>query len=36
MDNPVFLTLDEVLILHRDQIDKYGGSLGIRDTSLLQ
>lgn len=36
MDEPIFLTLDEVLILHRDQIQRYGGSLGIRDASLLQ
>jgi death-on-curing protein len=32
----VFLTLDEVLEIHRDQIHRYGGSPGIRDQSLLQ
>lgn len=32
----VFLTLDEVLEIHRDQIERYGGALGIRDVSLLQ
>jgi death on curing protein len=32
---PVFLTLDEVLALHADQIDRYGGSIGIRDLGLL-
>ena len=32
---PVFLTLDEMLALHADQIDRYGGSLGIRAVELL-
>jgi len=30
-----FLTLDDVLIIHSDQISRYGGSGGIRGTSLL-
>ena len=29
--NPEFLSLAEVLEIHRDQIDRYGGSPGIRD-----
>ena len=33
--DPVFLTLDEVLALHSDQIRRYGGSSGIRDRLLL-
>jgi death on curing protein len=33
---PVFLTLDEVLEIHRDQLARYGGSNGIRDLGLLQ
>ncbi len=33
---PVFLTLDEVIEIHRDQIGRYGGSPGIRDIELLQ
>jgi len=33
--DPVFLTLDEVLALHSDQIRRYGGSPGIRDRGLL-
>lgn len=33
--DPVFLTLDEVLEIHRDQIARYGGSEGIRDIGLL-
>lgn len=32
----VFLTLDEVLALHADQIERYGGRPGIRDIGLLQ
>ncbi len=33
---PVFLGLDEVIEIHRDQIDHYGGRAGIRDMALLQ
>jgi death-on-curing protein len=33
--NPEFLSLAEVLEIHRDQIDRYGGSPGIRDMGLL-
>ncbi len=32
----VFLTLDEMVEIHRDQIARYGGSDGIRDWGLLQ
>jgi len=31
----VFLTLDEVLVAHEEQIRLFGGSSGIRDTTLL-
>jgi death on curing protein len=31
-----FLTLDEVLAFHADQIERYGGRAGIRDIALLQ
>ena len=34
--NPTFLTLDEVLEIHRDQVARYGGSHGVRDLGLLQ
>jgi len=34
--NPIFLSLGEVLEIHRDQIERYGGSPGIRDLGLLQ
>jgi len=33
---PLFLTLDEVLALHEDQIRRYGGSSGVRDVGLLE
>jgi death on curing protein len=33
---PLFLTLDQVLGLHDDQIRLFGGSGGIRDLGLLQ
>jgi death-on-curing protein len=33
---PEFLTLDEVLEIHRDQIARYGGTMGVRDMGLLQ
>jgi death-on-curing protein len=32
----LFLTLEDVLIIHADQIDRYGGSLGVRDIGLLE
>lgn len=34
--DPLFLTLDEVLSLHDDQIRRYGGSGGVRDLGLLE
>jgi death-on-curing protein len=33
---PVFLSLAEVLEIHRDQLERYGGDAGIRDLGLLQ
>ncbi len=33
---PVFLTLDEILEIHREQIERYGGSDGIRDFTGLE
>lgn len=32
----VFLTLDDILETHQNQIDTYGGSHGIRDIGLLE
>ena len=34
--DPLFLTLDEVLSLHEDQIRRFGGSYGVRDVALLE
>jgi death-on-curing protein len=31
-----FLGLDEVLALHRDQVERYGGTEGVRDLGLLE
>ena len=33
---PISITLDEVVAIHRDQIERYGGSLGVRDWGLLK
>jgi len=32
---PLFLSLDEALAIHADQIRRYGGSHGVRDIGLL-
>ena len=34
--SPLFLTLDEVLSLHAEQIRRFGGLSGIRDLGLLE
>lgn len=34
--NPIFLSLGEIIEIHRDQIKRYGGMPGIRDTGLLK
>jgi death-on-curing protein len=34
--DPLFLTLDEILGIHADQIRRYGGRPGLRDLGLLQ
>ena len=31
-----YITLEDVLAIHTHQIDKYGGSHGIRDPGLLE
>ena len=36
MAAPVFLTLGEVLEIHQDQLNRYGGRSGIRDLDLLK
>lgn len=32
---PIFLTMDEVLEIHRDQVQRYGGTYEVRDIGLL-
>jgi len=34
--SPAFLTLQDVLRVHGDQVERYGGHRGIRDVGLLQ
>ena len=36
MKEPVFLGLDEIIEIHADQINRYGGGHGIRDIELLK
>jgi len=36
VSDPLFLTLEEVLGIHADQIRRYGGRPGLRDLGLLQ
>jgi death-on-curing protein len=36
VSEPEFLTLDEVLGIHADQIRRYGGTGGLRDLGLLR
>jgi death-on-curing protein len=33
---PDFLTLDEIIAIHQDQIARYGGSEGVHDWGLLE
>src|SRR5271166_4522009 len=33
---PVFLSLDEIIEIHQQQIDRYGGSGGLRDAAGLE
>jgi prophage maintenance system killer protein len=34
--DPVFLSIDEVLEIHLQQIERYGGSAGLRDAAGLE
>lgn len=36
MEAPDFLTVEDVLHIHRDQIEQYGGDTGLRDRGLLE
>jgi death-on-curing protein len=31
-----FLNLEDILRIHRDQVERYGGGLGVRDQGLLE
>ncbi|MBU4194347.1 MAG: type II toxin-antitoxin system death-on-curing family toxin [Actinomycetia bacterium] len=33
---PAFLELGEILLIHQDQLERYGGSPGLRDIGILQ
>ena len=34
--NTSYLTLEQILLIHEDQIERYGGRSGLRDLSLLE
>lgn len=34
--DPAFLELGEILLIHRDQLERYGGSAGVRDVAILR
>jgi death-on-curing protein len=36
MNKTFFLTLEQILVLHEDQVDRYGGTSGLRDVGLLE
>ena len=36
MAEPRFLSVEDVIEIHADQIERYGGSLGVRDIELLR
>lgn len=36
MSDPLFLDVDDVLLIHEEQLGDYGGSAGVRDTGLLE
>lgn len=36
MTDPKFLSLDDVLLIHEEQLDAFGGLNGIRDEGLLE
>ncbi len=35
MNDPVFLDVEDVLLIHEEQLARYGGSAGVRDAGLL-
>ncbi len=35
-NDTIFLTLEQIVFIHEDQVERYGGSHGIRDLGLLE
>ena len=35
MSDPVFLDVEDVLLIHEEQLARYGGAAGVRDAGLL-
>jgi death-on-curing protein len=36
VSDPVFLDVEDVLLIHEEQLSRYGGAAGIRDAGLLE
>jgi death-on-curing protein len=36
VSDPVFLDVEDVLLIHEEQLARYGGAAGLRDTGLLE
>ena len=36
MSDPVFLDVEDVLLIHEEQLSRYGGAAGVRDAGLLE
>jgi death-on-curing protein len=36
VSDPIFLDLEDVLLIHEEQFEEYGGSAGVRDPGLLE
>ncbi len=36
MNEPEFLDLEEVLLIHQEQLERFGGGAGLRDQGLLE
>ena len=36
MSDPVFLDVEDVLLIHEEQLARYGGAAGVRDAALLE
>jgi hypothetical protein len=36
VNDPVFLDVEDVLLLHEEQLARYGGAAGVRDRGLLE